>query len=140
MCPIIRATSYYARKCCSFDYHIKYFQISITSQSKKYTLIKYCITYRFPVCNLSDEVTKPKKSYGNQMKANVEENIILRCPEIRATSHYARKCHSFVYHIKYYQSRIMNQAKKYTQIKHCRTYRVPACNLSDDMTNQKVIW
>ena len=89
MCPKIKAISHYARKCCSFDYHFKYFQIKIVSQAKLYTKLKHCITYRVPVCNLSDDVTKLKKSYGNHMKANVEENIILMCPKIKATLYYA---------------------------------------------------
>ena len=31
MCPKIKAISHYARKCCSFDDHIKYFQVRIAS-------------------------------------------------------------------------------------------------------------
>ena len=77
MCPKIKATSYYARKGCYCDYHNKYFKIGIASQAKLDTKLKHCITYRVPICNLSDDVTKQKKSYGNHTKANVEENTIL---------------------------------------------------------------
>ena len=68
--------------------------------------LKRCITYRVPLCNLSNDVKKRKKSYGNYMKANVEENTILIPPNIKATSHYARKCCSFDYHIKCFEIRI----------------------------------
>ena len=45
-----------------------------------------------------------KKLYGNNMKANFEENTILMCLKIKAiTSHYARKCCSFDYHVRYFQ-------------------------------------
>ena len=64
------------------------------------------------------------------MKANVEENTILMCPKIKATSHYARKCCSFDYHIKYSQIRIVSQVKHHTKSKHCITYRFPVCNLA----------
>ena len=49
-----------------------------------------------------------KKLYGTHMKANVEENTILMCPKIRATSYYAKNLHSIHYHIKYFQIRFTN--------------------------------
>ena len=75
-------------------------------------------------------MNKQKKAYSNHMKANnkentnVEEDIILMCPKTRATSHYARKCPPFDYHIKYFQIKIDSSAKKHTTLKHCITYRV----------------
>ena len=45
--------------------------------------MKHCITYRVSVWNLSDDMTKQKKSYGNHMKANVEKNTILICHKIK---------------------------------------------------------
>ena len=32
-----------------------------------------------------------EKSYGNHMKANIEENIILICHKIKAASHYIQE-------------------------------------------------
>ena len=135
--PKIKSTSNYVRKCCSFDYYIKYLQIKITSQAKKHTKLKHCIPHRVSVCILSNNVTKRKKSYGNHMKENVEENKILWCPKIRSTSHYVKKSCSFDYHISYFQIRITSQAKKYTKLKHCITYRVLVCILSDKVKKQK---
>ena len=34
LCPKIKDISHYARKCCSFDYYNKYFQIRITNKAK----------------------------------------------------------------------------------------------------------
>ena len=42
------------------------------------------------------------------MKANVEENTIIMCPKIRATSHDAKNGRSFDYYIKYFQTRVTN--------------------------------
>ena len=43
------------------------------------------------------------------MKANVEENtILMSLLKIKATSHYARKCCSFDYHVRYFQIRIVS--------------------------------
>ena len=104
----IKATSHYAGKYCSSDYPNKYFHIRIASLAKLHTKLKHCITYRVHVCNLSDDVPKLKKSYGNHMKATVEENIILMCPKIKATSHYARKCCTFDYPNKQFHIRIVS--------------------------------
>ena len=82
MCHKIKAASHYTRKCCSFDYHIKYFQIRIVNWAKLHTMLKHCIIYRVPGCNLSNGVEKLKKSYGNYMKANDEKNkTLLMCPK-----------------------------------------------------------
>ena len=37
------------------------------------------------------------------MNANVEKNVIQKCSEIRAPSHYGKKCRYFDYPIKYFQ-------------------------------------
>ena len=50
------------------------------------------------------------------MKANVEENTILMCPKTKDTSHYARKCCSFDYYIKYFQISIGSKAKQHTKL------------------------
>ena len=48
-------------------------------------------------------------SYGNHMKANIEENtILMSLLKIKATSHYAVKCCSFDYYVKYSKIRIVS--------------------------------
>ena len=90
MCPKTRAPSHYVKTCCSFDYHIKYFLIRITNYANKHTQLKHCILWRVPVSNLTDDVTKQKKSYGSHMNANFEENAFQMCYKIRAQSHYGK--------------------------------------------------
>ena len=70
------------KKCPSFDYPIKYFPSKITHQANKHTHLKHCIIYRVPVCILTNDATKTKKSYGSHIKANFKENTILLCFKI----------------------------------------------------------
>ena len=80
---------------------------------------------------------KTKNTYGSHMKANVKENTILMCLKNRATSHDAKKSPCLGHHIKYFQIRVTNQARKHTQLKHFITEKVPVCISSDDLTKQK---
>ena len=88
MCPKIQGYITKCKKILFFDFHFKYFQIKITSSTKNYTKLNHCITYRVPVCNLSDGVTEPTKSYGNHMKANFSENTIIMCQKITGLHHH----------------------------------------------------
>ena len=52
-----------------------------------HTHLKHCIKYRVPVCILTNEAMKPKKSYGRHIKANIKENTIVLC--FRIGLHYS---------------------------------------------------
>ena len=70
-----------------------------------YTNLKNCIAYRVSVWNLSDDVTKQKSHMVIIWKQMLRRIQILMCLKIKSTSHYAIKCCSFDYHIKYSQIR-----------------------------------
>ena len=55
---------------------------------KNHAQLKQCMIYRVPGCNLFNNVTKQKKSYGNHMKTNVEEDtILIMCPQNTGLHH-----------------------------------------------------
>ena len=132
-----RATLQQAKKCPSFDYPINYFPSKITHQANTHTHLIHCITYRVPVCILTDDATKLKKSYGSHIIANFKENTFVLGSRIGL--HYSRqkKCPSFDYPINYFPSKNTHQANTHTHLIHCITYRDPVCILTDDATKLK---